>query len=535
MANLGSENTIRDHLKSRLELIEPGLTFVATNYHLRNEDGADGYVDILARDSTGAFVVLELKKAAGSSRQAMHEIGKYLDLLCRDKGLPPDRVRGVVVSTDWHELLVPFSYYVHSSSFALSGFQLQIAGDGVTPTAASPVSPLPQSEPRALTPAQRRIDERTVSDLDQQWVAVKSRLQSLDVADYIGLHLSDPEDSRMIVLVLGTVVDVAARIEMRTVLEMEDAWDEEDLDDLSNEDVVLLGLEYEGLPLGVCYPEKVGALLATHGWTLDQIERVGVFQDEDLFPETDLRDATTGWAGGMSTTRYAGRARVGNSAQWASFRGAISSVIADSEGWVAPVRKWLDELQASSPRWDISIQVYDEHDFLQVLAWSYKTERWHEGVPMLVAAVEALDGDSFGLFGFLGWDGTVVNLREALPRAYRNVGDWGDQRGSYSQGEANTRLMDAWHLHYVVLEKRALSDRSTQLDVVGGSLQRSEVDNGGEDDSDASLRRLFMVDFIRAHADQLEEITAYLREHLIVDSSAGVQMHIFDSNSDTTW
>ncbi|HEY0226384.1 MAG TPA: endonuclease NucS domain-containing protein, partial [Mycobacterium sp.] len=63
------ENAIRDELATRLSLIEPGLQHVASNYHLRNSFGADGFVDILARDSTGVFVVIELKKSDSTARQ----------------------------------------------------------------------------------------------------------------------------------------------------------------------------------------------------------------------------------------------------------------------------------------------------------------------------------------------------------------------------------------------------------------------------------------------------------------------------------
>ena len=105
----GLEDQIRDQLVTRLGLIEPGLKFLESNYHLRNPSGADGFVDILAKDSSGLIVVIELKRADSTARQALHEISKYTALLASQRGVPVSGLRALVVSTTWHELLVPLS------------------------------------------------------------------------------------------------------------------------------------------------------------------------------------------------------------------------------------------------------------------------------------------------------------------------------------------------------------------------------------------------------------------------------------------
>jgi hypothetical protein len=45
-----NEDEFRDYLAARLDLIEPGLTLLDTEYGLTNLDGAGGRIDILARD-----------------------------------------------------------------------------------------------------------------------------------------------------------------------------------------------------------------------------------------------------------------------------------------------------------------------------------------------------------------------------------------------------------------------------------------------------------------------------------------------------
>ncbi|MTK04709.1 endonuclease NucS domain-containing protein [Micromonospora sp. CP22] len=74
------ENAVRDALASRLALIEPGLKCVATAYRLPSRVGAGGRIDILARDTTGSFVIIELKRTEAAAEVALHELHKYVEL-----------------------------------------------------------------------------------------------------------------------------------------------------------------------------------------------------------------------------------------------------------------------------------------------------------------------------------------------------------------------------------------------------------------------------------------------------------------------
>jgi RecB family endonuclease NucS len=79
-------------------LLEPGLRLVAEEYPLSNASGTGGRIDILARDQHQMWVVIELKRADKTAREAANEIAKYAELLRRHKGLPADRIRTIVVA-----------------------------------------------------------------------------------------------------------------------------------------------------------------------------------------------------------------------------------------------------------------------------------------------------------------------------------------------------------------------------------------------------------------------------------------------------
>lgn len=87
------EDHIRDKLAGQLTLIEDELSLIAINYPLPNSEGTSGFIDILARDRHGVFVVLELKRSDKTSREALHEVMKYTELLQREKGVDKTEIR----------------------------------------------------------------------------------------------------------------------------------------------------------------------------------------------------------------------------------------------------------------------------------------------------------------------------------------------------------------------------------------------------------------------------------------------------------
>src|SRR2546430_6045429 len=118
-----TEARLRDELSKRLDLLEPGLTLQAVEFRLPNRQGASGSIDILATDRYAATVIIEIKKSNQTARQALHELHKYIALVKFDHGLRDSQIRCMLVSTAWHELLVPFSELVRSAPWVVDGYQ----------------------------------------------------------------------------------------------------------------------------------------------------------------------------------------------------------------------------------------------------------------------------------------------------------------------------------------------------------------------------------------------------------------------------
>ena len=125
-----SENDIRDKLSKTLEVLEPGLVLLEVNHKLPNDVGAKGFIDILAKDKYGNLVIIELKRSDQAARQALFEILKYMPLFRRQHGTPAHRIRCFIVSTTWHELLVPYSEFRRLVETQTEGFSITVDAAG---------------------------------------------------------------------------------------------------------------------------------------------------------------------------------------------------------------------------------------------------------------------------------------------------------------------------------------------------------------------------------------------------------------------
>lgn len=119
------EKDLKLLLSNNLHWIEERLTLLDIEHYLPNRSsGANGFVDILAKDKYSNFLLIELKVSSGSSRSAIHELFKYISLIVTNYKIPKDKIRFAIVSSDWHELLTPFSELYHLNQYQLDGYKV---------------------------------------------------------------------------------------------------------------------------------------------------------------------------------------------------------------------------------------------------------------------------------------------------------------------------------------------------------------------------------------------------------------------------
>lgn len=191
-----AEARIRDYLAEHLEMVEPGLNLVRKEEVLRNDWGAKGFVDIFAHDTQGRLVIIEIKQSDAASRTAITELSKYAALI-RDKFLVKHQeYRLIVLSTEWHELLTPYSEFARATNYNISAGKILLSDDG-NPTTIEPVKPAELASERNILPRHHIWEFTDEAAARAAMPKLAKRIQSYGIADFviIQLVLNDNADS----------------------------------------------------------------------------------------------------------------------------------------------------------------------------------------------------------------------------------------------------------------------------------------------------------------------------------------------------
>lgn len=190
-----SESTIRDRLSENLGILEPGLILLQIERYLPNPKGTRGFIDILAQDSSGKYVLIELKRSDAASREAVQEILKYVEGMKANMALRDDELRVMIVSTEWSELLVPFSALVRRVPLAVAGVNLTVDEDG-TPLAAKSVTPLILAQERLFMPVHEISLYRSAQSLLRGKKSYERVCKKKGIDNYVLVELKATTDSR---------------------------------------------------------------------------------------------------------------------------------------------------------------------------------------------------------------------------------------------------------------------------------------------------------------------------------------------------
>lgn len=105
-AEFAFEKDLQNYLVKNLSVIEPGLS-------LYEEEGINGiefpvgrrFIDLLAVDSKGDFVVIELKVSRGYDR-VVGQLMRYMAWICKNQAENDQQVRGIIVAREISEDLL---------------------------------------------------------------------------------------------------------------------------------------------------------------------------------------------------------------------------------------------------------------------------------------------------------------------------------------------------------------------------------------------------------------------------------------------
>lgn len=431
------ESSLRDALANRLELIEPGLQLVETEHRLPNPFGAKGFIDILATDQLGNRVIIELKRSDQTARQAIHEILKYAALLTLNRGLPAHKIRCLIVSTDWHELAIPFAEFLRVSDFQLEGYKLAIGDSGLE--AATRFEPPPLSAPIACFRnhdlylfRNREARDEAIARITEAVACCGAETFACVCLDYEGgqPHIIYP--FAVYVVPMRLKAECSRRMESLAAEEIADSVDEYSAEEKANvleevfsfrvgEELVDLHSTYgTGYTFEIGHPEKFTGMLST-GWATNKLFRFGSIDSPAAATDDEIVSMIRGIEG-QSDIRFCRVATPRVPLDWDDMQEKADRCLSGNDAWSTGFRWFCDRVRNESESAVLSCNIYNP---LCLPISLYKMVEYgdHRFLPTMELIARC---DSTGivllLAGILTWDGFTkpFSLKDVLSPRYRD-------------------------------------------------------------------------------------------------------------------
>ncbi|GAC20317.1 endonuclease NucS domain-containing protein [Paraglaciecola arctica] len=122
-----TEAEIRTLIAQNIKGFDPKLEVIEEEFKVEMDDGTRGFIDILARDEFGYLTIIELKKSRVSERSAIQQLFKYSAMLKEYLSISQEKIRRVIISTDWRELKAPFAESSANADYPIDGYKLSIS------------------------------------------------------------------------------------------------------------------------------------------------------------------------------------------------------------------------------------------------------------------------------------------------------------------------------------------------------------------------------------------------------------------------
>jgi Endonuclease NucS len=406
------EDKIRDYLAEHLDLLEQGLVLIRKEFPLPNPNGVGGRVDIVAKDRFGHVVVIEIKRSNQAARHALNEIHKYTALFRVNQGLDEKTLRLIVVSTEWHELLVPLVEYAESTTYSVEGVQIVVDANGCVSKASliDLVGARNSVGALKISRCQGIYLFESAAERDRFGEVFPSDVETVGIQDFALLRV-DYNGSNLAVIyphgiylffsspLSNTNKAVLRRIKRRI------AWDN-DLDE--PDDNFLCAIEQNRTcnadTFEIGYPEKLTTLLLD--WSVSIAKRCGRLSQSSL---TDAELIALAQAVSGGSDYYFGKTTSPRfKAAWNAFRENVFSVVRGYPTWETVLPKLLNEIERKTPRAVVSCSLYGPANLLMSL-YSIAANGDYSQCPRLEILVEDSESRTVRAFlGFLVWNGVKV-------------------------------------------------------------------------------------------------------------------------------
>lgn len=506
------EDRIRTFLAEHIELLEPGLSLVSEEYRLPNPIGAGGKVDLLAKDPFGHWVIVEVKRSNQAARQALNEIHKYTALFRTLQGLDETRVRVIVVSTEWHELLVPFSEYAATAKYSVMGLSIKALENG-TVTHVERVTLAARSEPIVFSRAHSIYLFDDAADRDEKIPRLVKAVEGSRITDYVLLRCDYVGNEPSIVHRYAACLAIVSPLpslhdqelaEIKKQIKWEDDLDQPDENFLVAVNEAFVG-NWASFEIG--YPEKLVTISIK--WNVEVAFRGGrLGSDCSLFSDAEILRMVKAVEGGSSLC-LGKIASPRFPAAWNELRVNLEPIIASNAKWAQAVPLFLNEIERQAAHASVSVSIYSLFNFPMTLF--HLRDGDCSTCPHLEIAVDCAPVREVRiLISVLAWNGKVLAdpPSRIMKRIYGSFDQWTWKTHFHETRDKEDKAMSAHGFSTPVVEMVLSHNQQPQareVTISRGMLVRTPLVPGRNQD---------VSDFVRRNGKYLDSLQKYLRARI---------------------
>lgn len=546
------EAEIRDALSTKLDLLEPGLQLIKIEKYLANPQGTRGFIDLFATDQQGKYVLIELKRSDATSREALHEVLKYLEAVKVGFSARDAEARIFIVSTEWNELLVPFSSFVKRTHCEVKGFALEVDSNNV-PTKAELVIPLVLAEDRLFAPWHELNLYETEESLKTGLESYETSCSAKGIENFVlvvmvpppGHHKRSMEATREYLnhlrLSVGSPAGTKTPEEVATAIPeykflvyfatlqlseelccdaIRKGASSDELEEFESCVSEMQGDErlcylhttaYSVLPKAkrdfyeIGYPAKFGKkLLDDEGWNIKEVRRYGSLKANSVLTDDSIVQDLRGVDGNNLRT-YQRRFSPSSKAELDEVRLGARRCLRDNPLWRNQILRVLDEFLPSEPNVVATLSIFNPANLCFALYLSLASEDGKQYIPGYTLVFEK-DGLPFtAIFGSMQPTGNAPSFTGLLDKYYEGDGlnfvmslNW----GGYEQRDVQ------------ISRDLGMTYKTFKMEDIQGSLQRLyELTEMGWETCGPVTRVSGFQEFVEDYPDFILDVCDYYSSH----------------------
>lgn len=455
-----TEADIRKNLYKYLNVNFPHLTPVKEEEYVKFGKQY-GFIDILAKDTSNNFVIIELKKSDVASRQAIHEVIKYTEFLKKTYAINDDEIKIIIMSTEWKELYIPFSKFCFSNDmYEIQGIELNVDNNGVYLNH-SIIKPMKITDERVFSPEHVYCFYKKESSLKKGLKSFNEILKVKKIFDYILFVLKRPKDidyphNHKFIIYFAMLRKT--KEEYEEILSKLDLTGEASYLARSSYHTNGLSSYEKSLNLTYPFPERDDALqrgkplyfdmlILKENWKVNRVLKYGRLNNNQLSNNTII-DEVLEYTGNGNVI-YNEKFYISDKRKLKKVTTNVKNILSNNDVWKSQFLNILTNIEKEES--EIQIEIYNSTNILLSIYQQIKIVKDLSSTSLPFFHIQVLDKD-ISYIGTLMWNKTKEYSLDEILEDFYVKSDLDKEKGFFMCSQTNHITMNNKILEYLNLE-----------------------------------------------------------------------------------